>query len=48
MIEPKIIAKTVEPSIHPFAITSSLGGRSSVKIPYLAGEYAAAPTPTIA
>ena len=37
MIEPK-----VAPSIQPLAMTSS------VRMPYFAGEYAAAPNPTIA
>ena len=43
MIEP-----TVVPSIQPLATTSCCGGRSSVRMPYLAGEYAAAPKPTTA
>ena len=43
MIEP-----TVVPSIQPLAATSFSGGSSSVRMPYLAGEYAAAPRPTTA
>ena len=35
---PAIIDPTVNPSIQPFAATNFSGGRSSVKIPYLAGE----------
>ena len=46
-IAPKIIAATVKPSTHPFAATNSLGGNNSVNIPYFAGEYDAAPIPTI-
>src|SRR5260363_132179 len=44
---PRMIEPTVVPSIQPFAITSFSGGNSSVRMPYLAGEYAAAPKPTI-
>jgi hypothetical protein len=43
MIEP-----TVSPSIQPLATTSFSCGSSSVRMPYLAGEYAAAPRPTTA
>ncbi len=35
---PRMIEPTVVPSIQPLAITSCEGGRSSVRIPYLAGE----------
>ena len=35
---PRMIEPTVVPSIHPLAITSWLGGSSSVRIPYFAGE----------
>ncbi len=45
---PRMIEPTVSPSIQPFAATSWLGGNSSVRMPYLAGEYAAAPSPTTA
>src|SRR5689334_20938115 len=45
---PKTVAATVRPSIQPFATTSWDEGKSSVMIPYFAGEYAAAPTPTSA
>ena len=45
---PAIMEPTVNPSIQPFAATSFSGGRSSVRMPYLAGEYAAAPKPTMA
>ncbi len=44
--KPRMIDPTVSPSIQPFATTSFCGGSSSVRMPYLAGEYAAAPTPT--
>src|SRR5260363_33838 len=43
----RMIEPTVVPSIQPFAITSFSGGNSSVRMPYLAGEYAAASNPTI-
>src|SRR5258708_20815230 len=36
----------VEASIRPLALTSWSVDVSSVRIPYLAGEYAAAPAPT--
>ena len=39
---------TVSPSIQPLAITNFSGGSNSVRIPYFAGEYAAAPRPTTA
>ena len=45
---PRMIDTTVVPSIQPLATTSCRGGRSSVRMPYFAGEYAAAPRPTIA
>ena len=45
---PKMIDKIVRPSIQPFAFTSCEFGSSSVRMPYLAGEYAAAPSPTMA
>src|SRR5688500_12523295 len=45
---PRMIEPTVVPSIQPLALTSCDGGRSSVRMPYFAGEYAAAPNPTIA
>ncbi len=45
---PKMIDITVRPSIQPFAATSFSGGSSSVRMPYLAGEYTAAPKPTTA
>jgi hypothetical protein len=45
---PRMIEATVVPSIQPLATTSCCGGSSSVRIPYLAGEYAAAPKPTTA
>ncbi len=38
----------VRPSIQPLAFTSCEFGSSSVRMPYFAGEYAAAPSPTIA
>jgi len=37
----------VSPSIQPLAFTSWDAGSSSVRMPYFAGEYAAAPSPTI-
>jgi hypothetical protein len=45
---PRMIDVTVRPSIQPLATTSLLCGRYSVRMPYFAGEYAAAPRPTIA
>ena len=45
---PRIIEPTVVPSIQPFAMTSCCGGSNSVRMPYFAGEYAAAPNPTMA
>ena len=45
---PMMIEPTVSPSIQPLAATSFSGGSNSVKMPYLAGEYAAAPKPTMA
>src|SRR5690242_9333109 len=45
---PSTIDATVAPSIQPLASTSCSDGSSSVRIPYLAGEYAAAPRPTTA
>ena len=45
---PRMIEPTVVPSIQPLAMTSCCGGRSSVRMPYFAGEYAAAPKPTTA
>ena len=35
---PKMMEVMVSPSIQPLARTSWLGGNSSVKMPYLAGE----------
>lgn len=46
--KPRMIEATVSPSIQPLAMTSFSGGSSSVRMPYLAGEYAAAPSPTTA
>ncbi len=43
-----MIEVTVRPSIQPLATTSFSGGSSSVTMPYLAGEYAAAPKPITA
>ena len=43
-----MIDRIVRPSIQPFALTSCEFGSSSVRMPYLAGEYAAAPRPTMA
>ena len=45
---PRMIEPIVSPSIQPFALTSCDGGNNSVRMPYLAGEYAAAPRPTTA
>jgi len=42
-----MIDRIVNPSIQPFALTSCELGNSSVRMPYLAGEYAAAPRPTM-
>ncbi len=35
---PRMIEATVVPSIQPLAMTSCRGGRSSVRMPYFAGE----------
>ena len=35
---PRMIDATVVPSIQPFATTSCRAGRSSVRMPYFAGE----------
>ncbi len=43
---PRMIEAIVSPSIQPLALTSCDGGSSSVRMPYFAGEYAAAPRPT--
>ena len=43
-----MIEAMVRPSIQPLALTSWEAGSSSVRMPYLAGEYAAAPRPTMA
>ena len=43
-----MMAPTVVTSSQPLACTSCSGGDSSVTSPYLAGEYAAAPTPASA
>ena len=43
-----MIDPIVRPSIQPLALTSCEFGNSSVRMPYFAGEYAAAPSPTIA
>src|SRR5690606_35872087 len=43
---PTMIEITVSPSIQLLPLTRSSGGSISVTMPYLAGEYAAAPTPT--
>ena len=48
MTVPRMIDITVRPSIQPLASTSFSGGSSSVRMPYLAGEYTAAPKPTTA
>src|SRR5439155_1519283 len=40
---PRMIEPTVVPSIQPLAMTSSRAGSNSVRMPYFAGEYAAAP-----
>ncbi len=45
---PRMMEPTVVPSIQLLAMTSCSGGRSSVRMPYFAGEYAAAPRPTTA
>ncbi len=45
---PRMMEAIVSPSIQPLACTSCEAGRSSVRMPYLAGEYAAAPSPTTA
>ena len=41
------MAATVNPSTQPLAGTKDSLGSNSVRIPYFAGEYAAAPMPTI-
>ena len=43
-----MIDAMVRPSIQPLALTSCEAGSNSVRMPYLAGEYAAAPSPTTA
>ena len=35
---PRMIEPTVRPSIQPLAMTSFVGGRYSVRMPYFAGE----------
>ena len=45
---PKMMEPIVRPSIQPLALTSCEAGSNSVRMPYLAGEYAAAPKPTMA
>ena len=45
---PRMMDAMVSPSIQPLALTSCEAGSSSVRMPYLAGEYAAAPKPTTA
>ncbi|MNT46092.1 hypothetical protein D3C72_1827150 [compost metagenome] len=45
---PRMIDAMVSPSIQPLALTNWEAGSSSVRMPYLAGEYAAAPSPTTA
>ena len=45
---PKMMEAIVKPSIQPLALTSMEEGSNSVRMPYLAGEYAAAPKPTMA
>ena len=47
-VDRRYIEAIVSPSIQPFALTSCEGGSNSVRMPYLAGEYAAAPNPTTA
>ena len=44
---PRMMEAMVSPSIQPLARTSCEAGSSSVRMPYLAGEYAAAPRPTM-
>ena len=46
-IDMPMIDRIVSPSIQPLALTSCEFGSSSVRMPYLAGEYAAAPRPTM-
>ena len=41
------IEAMVRPSIQPLALTSCEFGSNSVRMPYFAGEYAAAPRPTM-
>src|SRR5665811_1511292 len=45
---PRIMEAIVKPSIQPLALTNCEAGNNSVRMPYLAGEYAAAPKPTMA
>ena len=45
-IVPTMVESTVADSSHALAFTSFSAGSSSVRMPYLAGEYAAAPKPT--
>ena len=45
---PSRIDITVADSIQLLAIINFSGGNNSVNIPYFAGEYDAAPNPTIA
>ena len=45
---PKMMEAIVKPSIQPLALTNCEAGSNSVRMPYLAGEYAAAPRPTMA
>ncbi len=44
---PRMMELIVSPSIQPLARTSWEEGSNSVRMPYLAGEYAAAPRPTM-
>ena len=44
---PRMMDSTVSPSIQPLPLTNWSGGSNSVRMPYLAGEYIAAPMPTI-
>ena len=48
MMAPSTMAATVVPSIQLLATMSFSLGNSSVRMPYLAGEYMAAPMPTMA
>ena len=45
---PRMMDAMVRPSIQPLALTNWEEGSSSVRMPYFAGEYAAAPKPTMA